>query len=165
MSSCFTSLLSDQVHSDSLRFHTECQQLTVKQATTFLTSFPRALEQVDGAVDPFPVPQVEKRVRDRLTVPALQDVLRRKYQRLHLQQILHSTDTCAGLFSRRTWTSHGFHSSSSSEWEVSGLIDWVGFNFRDNVCTFSYRLGTPSCHPPMSTTAQNGTFKFKSTMY
>jgi len=57
---------------------------------TRLTSLPGALKQVDGSVDPLPVPQVEERVRDGLAVTTLQDVLRRKYQRLHFQQILNA---------------------------------------------------------------------------
>ena len=55
-----------------------------------LTPFPGTLEQVDGSVDPFPVSQMEEGVRDCLTVSTFQNVLRRKDQWLHFQQILYS---------------------------------------------------------------------------
>merc|ERR1719322_1990847 len=47
-------------------------------------ALPGAVEQVEGAVHPLPVLQVEERVRYRLRVAPLQHMLRRQDQRLHL---------------------------------------------------------------------------------
>lgn len=49
---------------------------------------PGAVQKVQGALDVLPVRKVEERVRDGFGVAALQDVLRRQDQRLHLEKIL-----------------------------------------------------------------------------
>ena len=51
-------------------------------------ALPGAVEQVQGPVHSLPVREMIERVAERLAVPALEDVLRRQDQRLHLQQIL-----------------------------------------------------------------------------
>lgn len=53
-----------------------------------LTALPGAVEQVERPLYPFPVLQVEEGVGDGLTVASLQNVLWRKNQTLHLQEIL-----------------------------------------------------------------------------
>ena len=64
-----------------------------------LTSFPRVVEKCQSAVDPLPVLQVKERVSNTFTVTALQNVLRWKYQRLCLQQVLHTIQDrmCSGV--------------------------------------------------------------------
>ena len=53
-----------------------------------LTALPRAVEQVERPLYPFPVLQVEEGVGDCLAVASLQNVFWRKNQTLHLQKIL-----------------------------------------------------------------------------
>lgn len=55
--------------------------INVKQS---LTSLPGAVQQVERALHTLPVLQVEEGVGDGFAVPALQDVLRRQNQTLHL---------------------------------------------------------------------------------
>ena len=52
------------------------------------TSLPGVVEEVESAIHPLPVLQVEEGVGDALAVASLEDVLRREDQRLHLQQVL-----------------------------------------------------------------------------
>jgi len=66
-----------------------CKTLVVTLVTIYkaeeLTSFPGVVEQIERSVNPFPVLQVKERVRNTFTITALQNVLRRKYQRLRFQ--------------------------------------------------------------------------------
>ena len=56
------------------------------------SALPRAVQQVQGALDSFPVRQVEEGVRHRFRIAALQDVLRWQAERLHFQQVLHPSN-------------------------------------------------------------------------
>ena len=51
------------------------------------SAFPRAVEEVESALHLLPMCQVEEGVADGLRVASLEDVLRRKDQRLHFQEV------------------------------------------------------------------------------